>query len=320
MCNCFCKRNYCTQGRNKCKKWLEYKAPAKWLFVVNRARGRCYYCSERERCKAAIHQVDDDIKFIGNHTCGDPDPALIEVYYFKDYIRSHASRRISTQNLYDDAEKAYIFPIAWVFMKKRTENDYREVFKKIFVNFEAFDGIVMTDFEIGLRNALEKILPKAQLKECFFHHTQILLNLWIENAYEQFIESLPEEYDVIFDPVLTYYEDYWLKQRTPKDYSVYDVIHKTNHFAESYHAKLKEIMGFLEKAERNYSLVSKGVSVSTTSKTLVHSSQIKEAWTKVDQGRITYLNFLRQMSLLIKASSPNYEVPSNDEDSSDSDD
>ncbi|KAH0548470.1 hypothetical protein KQX54_000899 [Cotesia glomerata] len=66
-----------------------------------------YYCSERERCKAAIHQIDDDIKIIGNHTCGDPDPALIEVYYFKDYIRSHASRRISTQNLYDDAEKSH---------------------------------------------------------------------------------------------------------------------------------------------------------------------------------------------------------------------
>lgn len=65
------------------------------------------------------------------------------------------------------------YPIAWVIMDRRTEVAYDAVFTKVFEDFEDYAGIVMSDFETGLRNALRKSLPSAKIIGCLFHFCQV---------------------------------------------------------------------------------------------------------------------------------------------------
>jgi len=61
-------------------------------------------------------------------------------------------------------------------MENKTEVAYNKVldrFKTAFPNIRPNN--IMTDYEIGLQNALRNTYPQAQITGCFFHFVQVIL-------------------------------------------------------------------------------------------------------------------------------------------------
>lgn len=68
-----------------------------------------------------------------------------------------------------------IFPACYVLMTRKTCNSYCEVFDFIENKlFHLHPSAFMTDFEWGLRNAIEKKYPQAQLRGCWYHFCSAL--------------------------------------------------------------------------------------------------------------------------------------------------
>jgi len=64
-------------------------------------------------------------------------------------------------------------PVCYVLMESKTQVAYQKVithFKTIFPNIQP--SKIMTDFEIGLRNAFTNVYPNAEIVACFFHYVQ----------------------------------------------------------------------------------------------------------------------------------------------------
>ncbi|XP_066585189.1 uncharacterized protein [Prorops nasuta] len=63
-------------------------------------------------------------------------------------------------------------PCLWVLMSRKTEQHYIEVFKflkeSVLKDFNV--NSFMTDFELGLRNAIKVVYSNCKLKSCFFHY------------------------------------------------------------------------------------------------------------------------------------------------------
>jgi len=58
-------------------------------------------------------------------------------------------------------------------MENKTENAYLTVltnFKSIFPNVQP--SVIMTDYEVGLKNAFSIVYPDAILVSCWFHYVQ----------------------------------------------------------------------------------------------------------------------------------------------------
>lgn len=65
------------------------------------------------------------------------------------------------------------FPFVFVLMSRKTEAAYFDVFKYINTNVMDLNCAKFTsDYEVSLRNALQKICPTALLVACWFHFCQ----------------------------------------------------------------------------------------------------------------------------------------------------
>lgn len=63
-----------------------------------------------------------------------------------------------------------IFPLFYVLMSNRTSACYEAVFKFIEANiFQLEPNEFITDFETGMRNAIQRCYPGVRLRGCWFH-------------------------------------------------------------------------------------------------------------------------------------------------------
>ncbi|XP_050311003.1 uncharacterized protein LOC126746707 isoform X1 [Anthonomus grandis grandis] len=70
----------------------------------------------------------------------------------------------------------HAFPVAHIFMERRTKILYDAVFAYLRENFPQFVNInVVTDYEVALVESLRNNFPNASLHGCFFHYCQAVL-------------------------------------------------------------------------------------------------------------------------------------------------
>lgn len=75
-----------------------------------------------------------------------------------------------------------VIPLVYVLMTRRTEAAYRHAFQ--FINDELFElncQSIMSDFEIGMRNALRAVVPGIKVTGCWFHFCQALRRYAMKN-------------------------------------------------------------------------------------------------------------------------------------------
>lgn len=62
-------------------------------------------------------------------------------------------------------------------MANKTKKSYLDVFSFIKKNFTTLANIekVITDYEIGLRNALREVYEGIKVQGCYFHYTQVIV-------------------------------------------------------------------------------------------------------------------------------------------------
>lgn len=142
-----------------------------------------------------------------------------------------------------------IFPVFYVLSTRKTEVSYKAIFhfiEKIF-HLEAEEFI--TDYEAGLRKALNEIYPNTILKGCWFHYSSavrkkcnefglrsILLKNPEAKLFEKAIMSLPllpsadlldgyghikrmierSEFSKQFSGLINYVDSYWLENQVIK--------------------------------------------------------------------------------------------------------
>lgn len=149
-----------------------------------------------------------------------------------------------------------VFPIFYVLMSCKTTKAYQSVFQYIENNiFNLEPSQFLTDFEAGLRKALELCYPFAIILGCWFHYCSAirrrvmslrLYKLIAENRNARSIykkimslpllppESILEGYEIIlneaetnrlsrtFKKVFEYYERFWLRQVRYRNYITND--------------------------------------------------------------------------------------------------
>jgi transposase-like protein len=60
-----------------------------------------------------------------------------------------------------------------VLMDKKTEAAYKKVFEFLKSKYGIIVRYATTDFEIGMRNAIQSVYPDVQLQGCWFHYCQV---------------------------------------------------------------------------------------------------------------------------------------------------
>lgn len=86
-----------------------------------------------------------------------------------------------------------VFPLCYVLMTSRSAKCYEDVFNFIENNILKLDPVeLMTDFEAGLRKAIEKIYPHAILRGCWFHLCQALRRNAIRFGLSALLNEYPE--------------------------------------------------------------------------------------------------------------------------------
>lgn len=141
----------------------------------------------------------------------------------------------------------------YVLTTRKSESSYKSIFKYIEKNVYHLDPIeIITDFETGLRNALNAVYPNTVLRGCWFHYCKAirqknnelgLRTLIRNNPNARFVEksimSLPllPSKDILIgfeyiknsvhgelskhlEPFLSYFKNYWLKIQVNKVISI----------------------------------------------------------------------------------------------------
>ena len=137
--------------------------------------------------------------------------------------------------------------------------------------------MIMTDFECGLRHAINQEFSNARHRGCYFHYTQALIRevqrlglmrLYRENRDFQSVvrqllslEFLPVLLvELAFDELVTrasatnfpsdttlelfiYYRNYWIETVGVRMYNVHNEIHRTNNALESWHSRFNKVVG-----------------------------------------------------------------------------
>lgn len=95
------------------------------------------------------------------------------------------------------------FPFIYILMSRKTEEAYFDVFKFINENIINLTCTKFTsDYEISLRNALNRICPEAPIITCWFHFCQAVRRYASQiNGFLVFLRSNPEA-SVIFQQIL----------------------------------------------------------------------------------------------------------------------
>ena len=81
---------------------------------------------------------------------------------------------------YDKTHK-FFMPLAFIILSSKSEEIYNEVFYKIITlvkahtDLKSFDKVkIMSDFEIGLRNAIKNNFESCLLDGCYFHYCKAI--------------------------------------------------------------------------------------------------------------------------------------------------
>ncbi|XP_015120532.1 uncharacterized protein LOC107043511 [Diachasma alloeum] len=172
-------------------------------------------------------------------------------------------------------------PIIWALMTKKNTQAYQAFFQ-YFKNHLAPNlqpHTFFVDFEQALTNVIREFYPNARIVHCFFHHIQALTKKLaslkgkkkihrnmkicpraklflrkimalallpfdrIEGAYQNLIADTDLDLRTYFASFLQYYEQYWIQQCRPENYSVYGLSKRTNNDIEAYHRTLWEKLG-----------------------------------------------------------------------------
>ncbi|KAL5244198.1 hypothetical protein ACI65C_011608 [Semiaphis heraclei] len=125
-------------------------------------------------------------------------------------------------------------------------------------SFGSWSSSSNADFEQGLRNAINRVIPEATNTGCWFHYIRLMALPHLpasaidyhQNRFSiqlgfRFIQDLVRDYELEAElrGLLTYFERFWLDVVGPSNFSVHRLRYRTNNFIESYHATLVRLMG-----------------------------------------------------------------------------
>ncbi|XP_044596022.1 uncharacterized protein LOC123273011 [Cotesia glomerata] len=161
--------------------------------------------------------------------------------------------------------------VCWMLMQKKSAAAYQTglQFFKNHVAAHIVPDHIMTDFESGLRSAIEIIYPEAHHNGCFFHYCQALMKRlkvlklfkdiqkWkygqiiirkfmglaflpaddITRAYNWLLNAIPENIKNRLHGFIVYFHDEWIVRTPPIFWSVINLDNRTNNFTESYNKK-----------------------------------------------------------------------------------
>eukprot|EP00102_Acyrthosiphon_pisum_P018855 XP_016656065.1 PREDICTED: uncharacterized protein LOC103307748 [Acyrthosiphon pisum] len=163
-------------------------------------------------------------------------------------------------------------PIVYILMESKSRNSYDCVMRFVKDNLlpNLTVEVIITDYEVALRDVLISSFPGARYAGCWFHHNQavwrkmnslgylhhlntndnarkvlkLLMSLPLlpardmENGY-LLIRAFARNHDVHLERLLSYYERYWLRSIGPQVVSVHGLPRRTNNNIESFHNALR---------------------------------------------------------------------------------
>ena len=159
-------------------------------------------------------------------------------------------------------------------MENKRKESYKEIFKYFKNELNLHFNEAMLDFELGLKNALKEVFQDIKLMSCWFHFAQAvtrklqhmpasirfrydikeliakLLSLpllpasKIYEAYQTIKKEilLTESENVTFRKFFLYFESFWLYKIGPANFSVFDLLQRTNNNSESFNKQLNDAM------------------------------------------------------------------------------
>ncbi|KAF0707763.1 MULE domain-containing protein, partial [Aphis craccivora] len=130
-------------------------------------------------------------------------------------------------------------PICYVLMESKTQVAYEKVitqFNTIFPNIQP--SIIMTDYEIGLRNAFRKVYPNADMS-LWKNIKKLNFTTYIRNN-ETAKMCVKMVMVLALLPANEIDTGHWLIRTGPTVFSVYGQARRTNNNVESFHNKLKD--------------------------------------------------------------------------------
>lgn len=84
------------------------------------------------------------------------------------------------------------YPIIYVLMKNKTENQYVRILKQIKNMTKINPNLILTDFEKALNNALESVFEQSKLQLCFFHLSQ---SIWRRIQEYDLVKNYKQDID-----------------------------------------------------------------------------------------------------------------------------
>ncbi|XP_051153730.1 uncharacterized protein LOC127285708 [Leptopilina boulardi] len=235
------------------------------------------------------------------------------------------------------------FPLAYALMENKTETAYRSVFHEIQRIVPEFSATtIMTDYEPALQNSARAFFPNGEHHACYYHYTQSIyrnavqldLKVYLTNDREgnQFLRQIlalgllphhvvQQTYRAIkrsksqrclriMRAFLMYFERHWLRNITPRVFSVFGLAKRTNNTIESYHKVLKShfgihsaiwaftksLLSFQEGFILDLKTLERGNQLTRTPKaiTIMRDQFITYGWTELQAGRKTPLEFLNE--------------------------
>ncbi|XP_057329248.1 uncharacterized protein LOC130671115 isoform X2 [Microplitis mediator] len=240
-----------------------------------------------------------------------------------------------------------VLPVAWSFMSNKSKPCYAAVINH-FVQLTPHLRVlsITSDFEIGLLKVFRDFYPNAISHGCYFHYVQALmkkakkigllekLREWEDgkeyfrkliglaflpaNQIQQAFDYLNDLYAVFlphFQTFLTYYKSYWINNIKPENFTIYNILNRTNNFVESYNRRLKDKFGihpriwqFTELLINHYTItkneveslkISQLVRRSQRPHTLFKNDIILKAWELYNCNALDVEHFLQCISHIV---------------------
>ncbi|KAL5237716.1 hypothetical protein ACI65C_005126 [Semiaphis heraclei] len=147
------------------------------------------------------------------------------------------------------------FPMVYAILTGKTEEIYVGLFKYVrSVLPLQYDKLtIITDFELGLINAIQLVFPESSHQGCYFHYCQVLALPYLPpNSNDNRIPSILDGFNNIImyivqhTEIAEYFHDfmyqyvfgYWSVKMRPEAFTVFEKDIRTNNYLESYHAAL----------------------------------------------------------------------------------
>lgn len=218
----------------------------------------------------------------------------------------------------------------FALMTSRKMKLYKRIYRYVKDNLNLIPKRFTSDYEYAMRGAAVKVWPEIEMSGCTFHYRQairknymkkilhkktthkrilrMIFNLQMLSSskiYLGSIQVLREQYrlDVMGDflHMNKYYFDYWLKKITPRKFSSYRVLHRTNNFIESLnatmsrslakHPNIHDFLRFMhdEFLMTNQRVASQEIYVQQSNMT----KKLEQGWQGLETGTLTIDRFLK---------------------------